>query len=274
MLPPAGCNNDADRRSPQQDTDETRQCTNRDTHKPPPRPLTASHEYAQVPDAEQRRGSGQPGSPPVPRSPGRASGPPANPVAAARRRSPRRPADAETRQRQAERPGAWSPRARSRPPREGVPAVTLGTRWHRHTRTNAATPARPSNHLIQRPGKYGPSAPPAPACTQAFPQVSSHFRTLDSTLGCGTQVVESTDSAATSCHAQRFLRAGTPSRQLIKDPSPAAPPHYPTPPTSPPADRLHHEATGQVPCAVDKHETYPRARRGLRAAHRAAGCGG
>jgi hypothetical protein len=103
-----------------------------------------------------------------------------------------------------------------------------------HTRTDAATPARPSNHLIQRPGMYGPSTPPAPARRQAFPQVSSHFRTLDSTLGCGTQVVESTDSAATSFHSQRLLRAETPSRQSIKDPSPAAPPHYPIPPTSPP----------------------------------------
>jgi hypothetical protein len=47
LLPPAGRDNNADRRSPEQDTDEIRQCTSRDTHRPPPRPLTASHEYAQ-----------------------------------------------------------------------------------------------------------------------------------------------------------------------------------------------------------------------------------
>lgn len=56
MLPPAGRDNAADRRSPQQDTDETRQCTSRDTHRPPPRPLTASHEYA--PSPTQNSGAG------------------------------------------------------------------------------------------------------------------------------------------------------------------------------------------------------------------------
>lgn len=46
-----------DRRSPEQDTDEMRQCTSRDTHRLPPRPLTASHEYAQSPTRNSGAGA-------------------------------------------------------------------------------------------------------------------------------------------------------------------------------------------------------------------------
>lgn len=216
LLLPAGRDNNADRRSPEQDADEIRQCTSRDTHRPPPRPLTASHEYAQ--SLTRNSGAGAVSSFATSTS---ITWPCVRSARGAGGRSPSTILDIQPPQKlgsdrqsaqalghhglhhdthaRAFRPWPWGPGS------------------HRHTRTNAAKPARPSNHLIQRPGKYRPSAPPAPACTQAFPQVSSHVRTLDSTLGCGTQLVESTDLAATSCHSQSFLRAGTPSQQSIKD---------------------------------------------------------
>lgn len=111
------------RRSPAQDTDEMRQCTSRDTHRPPPRPLTASHEYAQSPTRNSGAGAVSQFATstsitwPCVRSARESGGRSPSTI-------PRRPADAETRQRQAERPGAWSPRTQSRPPRKGVSART------------------------------------------------------------------------------------------------------------------------------------------------------